>query len=894
MEETTANWELIQQKTFTRWVNSHLKKRNIHIENLLKDLEDGVALCNLYEIISDESLGKYTKEPKNQFQKIVNQDLVLKKINNFVKDVGIKVQYSAKQVMDGERRPILGMIWCLIHKFQIQDISESELSAKEGLLLWCQKQTKDQRYKDKGVDIKNFSSSWRDGLAFCALIHKHRPDLIPFDILDSIDSLGNLNLAFDVAERELDIPRLLDAEDLVNESPDEKSIMTYLTNYWKKFSASDKVQKVAKKIGKLAQKHKEIEEMKHEFEKKAFDLNYLIVEYEKDLSDTSFEHFGNSLEKALQRKAEYNTIKHDLPVIAEQRATIELLLSSIRSKQKNPPRFGQPYSPPEELSPEHLKERSENLNKIQEQYDLALREHIIQMKRLEVLYTRFVNAAEQISKWEKSKLTALSDDINHVSRNSNKAELNARLKVYETTFLSEIMAVERSLNAIRELSNEIIEGKYEKSNQVEEIIQTLETQLGDVKQAGKVYSKVINDNILKLDKIVDSSLTLAKNLEILQMFLEETRTTLSEPISLVKTLKDVKTYRDSLNEIDKEYKNKQLLLEQARQIQNSLDSEDLYNPEEHLYSKHTITDIEQQMVEARKHIDERNLLLDKETKKIEDIDKLMKDFEDHAEFYRHFIEEKKEQLTETASKSAKAGSDLDSMKENFEEMRKLANEILEQNRSYYNNFRGIMKKIEELDVSENTKTTQNEISSNYHTLEQFVEKIFENAQQQIFLAEQATRNRENIFSTEEMNDFRETFMHFDKDRDGKLVKLEFRACAAALGEDVEDSDLDEVFSHFSSENLMSFDKFLEFMKGVALKQEGESKEDILNAFQNLCTNKNSGVTEQELRSVLSDDQVDYLISAMEKNEDGTYNYKKFLAETFGDNPQTESTSSHNQ
>ena len=54
--------------------------------------------------------------------------------------------------------------------------------------------------------------SWKDGLAFCALIHRHRPDLLDYSKLSKANPLANLNLAFDIAEKYLDIPRMLDAE----------------------------------------------------------------------------------------------------------------------------------------------------------------------------------------------------------------------------------------------------------------------------------------------------------------------------------------------------------------------------------------------------------------------------------------------------------------------------------------------------------------------------------------------------------------------------------------------------------------------------------------------------------------------------------------------------------
>ncbi|KAK8731676.1 hypothetical protein OTU49_007418 [Cherax quadricarinatus] len=436
----------IQKKTFTKWMNSFLIKARLEVMDLFTDLADGKMLLKLLEIISGEKLGK-PNNGRMRVHKIENVNKSLAFLHTKVRLESI----GAEDIVDGNPRLILGLIWTIILRFQIQEIeidvdeeneSSEKKSAKDALLLWCQRKTAGYR----GVSIEDFSRSWRDGLGFNALIHAHRPDIIDYNALIPKNHIDNLNNAFDVAHNELGIAKILDAEDVDTSKPDEKSIITYVASYYHTFARMKNELKGSKRIANIMNQMKDVDDCKSKYEKITTTLLEWIIMKIVDLDSRKFPNSLDGIQKLLIHFKKYRT--EEKPPKYKERSEIEALFFSINASLKA---LNQPAYIPKDGQLVHDIEREwNNLEKAEHRREVALRDELLRQERLEQLAYKF----DKKSVLRKGYLEEMIQVLSDPRYGSNLAQVEATVKKHEA-ISADILARQERFEDLTKMADEL-------------------------------------------------------------------------------------------------------------------------------------------------------------------------------------------------------------------------------------------------------------------------------------------------------------------------------------------------------------------------------------------------------------------------------------------------------
>ncbi|NWW77461.1 UTRO protein, partial [Climacteris rufus] len=197
------------------------------VKDMFTDLKDGRKLLDLLEGLTGKPLPKERGSTRVHALNNVNRVLQVLHQNNVE-----LVNIGGTDIVDGNHKLTLGLLWSIILHWQVKDVMKNIMSdlqqtnSEKILLSWVRQSTRPYSQ----VNVLNFTTSWADGLAFNAVIHRHKPELFSWDKVTRMSPVERLENAFNIAKNHLGIEKLLDPEDVAVQLPDKKSIIMYLTS----------------------------------------------------------------------------------------------------------------------------------------------------------------------------------------------------------------------------------------------------------------------------------------------------------------------------------------------------------------------------------------------------------------------------------------------------------------------------------------------------------------------------------------------------------------------------------------------------------------------------------------------------------------------------------------
>ncbi|PKU44002.1 alpha-actinin-1 isoform x1 [Limosa lapponica baueri] len=881
---TKESKQFFAGSTFTAWCNSHLRKAGTQIENIEEDFRDGLKLMLLLEVISGERLAK-PERGKMRVHKISNVNKAL----DFIASKGVKlVSIGAEEIVDGNVKMTLGMIWTIILRFAIQDISVEETSAKEGLLLWCQRKTAPY----KNVNIQNFHISWKDGLGFCALIHRHRPELIDYGKLRKDDPLTNLNTAFDVAEKYLDIPKMLDAEDIVGTArpdekaimtyvssfyhafsgaqkvsqdsklppqstpdiigtlrPDEKAIMTYVSCYYHAFSGAQKAETAANRICKVLAVNQENEQLMEDYEKLASDLLEWIRRTIPWLENRAPENTMQAMQQKLEDFRDYRRL-HKPPKVQEK-CQLEINFNTLQTKLRlsNRPAF----MPSEGKMVSDINNAWGGLEQAEKGYEEWLLNEIRRLERLDHLAEKFRQKASIHESWTDGNVPCKEAMLQQKDyETATLSEIKALLKKHEA-FESDLAAHQDRVEQIAAIAQELNELDYYDSPSVNARCQKICDQWDNLGALTQKRREALERTEKLLETIDQLYLEYAKRAAPFNNWMEGAMEDLQDTF-IVHTIEEIQglttaheQFKATLPDADKE---RQAILGIHNEVSKIVQTYHVNMAGTNPYTTITPHEINGKWEHVRQLVPRRDQALMEEHARQQQNERLRKQFGAQANVIGPWIQTKMEEIGRISIEMH------GTLEDQLNHLRQYEKSIVNY-KPKIDQLEGDHQQIQEALIFDNKHTnyTMEHIRVGWEQLLTTIARTINEVENQIL-----TRDAKGI-SQEQMNEFRASFNHFDRKKTGMMDCEDFRACLISMGYNMGEAEFARIMSIVDPNRLgvVTFQAFIDFMSRETA--DTDTADQVMASFKILAGDKNY-ITVDELRRELPPDQAEYCIARM--------------------------------
>ncbi|KAH3745176.1 alpha actinin [Pelomyxa schiedti] len=816
----------LQKKIFSRWVSQKISRvTGKAIDDCVKAMTDGLTLIALLEALSEKKCtARLVKAPKMRPQVLENATAAIA----FAKECGVQLRLwpSNSDLVDGVEQQVLGLIWGIMQrfmKFTDEEGHGADLNAKDALMTWCQNTTRG--YPD--VHLDNWKTSWHDGMALCAIIHKYRPSLINWESLERTNKKVNIQAAMHAAHKYFMLEQYITPDEFLK--LDDNSMVVYVSEYYYGISEQRKLDLAGRRISKVIKLTKDNDALRATYEARSEELLQRISQAGSALSDYTIDNTMEGAKTRLNKFYDYKMAEKSDIMIAQ--LDLEALFNTIATILTHNHR--------PEFVPHHklcdIANAMAGLEEVEQKKKVALHAELNRQLKLQKLNEHHEKRTNKIEAWISAKQEYLSTPPPVTS--ASTAQLQLRLLKAFDQELAQIGTTH--VTPLVKLGKELAAGKYQNLKDVTIREQRVEQGLQDLKLTSAALLPVLNDLCAIYDYQQWVKDTLAGMEDLLFGF----------------TLEEVLAFEKSLSDLSSTYtKDSKAKMSAFKDYEAHMDSVPTLDPD---YKAGVIGLVESITNELEGGIQSTKAIYEAELELQKQKDRKCKAFADLVEPLVAMI---------TANKAKITAPGL-----TFETQLALVEEriaALDDDGASLPEIAAAFTELEESGITNITHTsvTLRDAELMWQQWQSFLTK------KKAMLMEEIARSATFGVTPAQIEEIQSTFTQFDRNQSGMLDMKELRACLYSLGEEKTSKEIEQIMTEYGSADGMSLDNFKQFM--ISHLAVSDTRDDILASFRQISRSDVSTTVKHDyLEAVIPPQDMQYIKETAKLTaKSGEYDY----------------------
>ncbi|XP_008571633.1 PREDICTED: alpha-actinin-2 isoform X1 [Galeopterus variegatus] len=675
----------------------------------------------------------------------------------------------------------------------------------------------------------------------------------------------------EIAEKHLDIPKMLDAEDLVDTArPDERAIMTYVSCYYHAFAGAQKAETAANRICKVLAVNQENERLMEEYERLASELLEWIRRTIPWLENRTPEKTMQAMQKKLEDFRDYRR-KHKPPKVQEK-CQLEINFNTLQTKLRisNRPAF----MPSEGKMVSDIAGAWQRLEQAEKGYEEWLLNEIRRLERVEHLAEKFRQKASTHETWAYGKEQIL---LQKDYESASLTEVRALLRKHEA-FESDLAAHQDRVEQIAAIAQELNELDYHDAVNINDRCQKICDQWDRLGTLTQKRREALERTEKLLETIDQLHLEFAKRAAPFNNWMEGAMEDLQD-MFIVHSIEEIQSlitaheqFKATLPEADGE---RQSIMAIQNEVEKVIQSYNIRISSSNPYSTVTMDELRAKWEKVKQLVPIRDQSLQEELARQHANERLRRQFAAQANAIGPWIQNKMEEIARSSVQITGA------LEDQMNQLKQYEHNIINY-KSNIDKLEGDHQLIQEALVFDNKHTnyTMEHIRVGWELLLTTIARTINEVETQIL-----TRDAKGI-TQEQMNEFRASFNHFDRRKNGLMDHEDFRACLISMGYDLGEAEFARIMTLVdpNGQGTVTFQSFIDFMTRETA--DTDTAEQVIASFRILASDK-PYILAEELRRELPPDQAQYCIKRMPAysgpgSVPGALDYTAFSSALYGE------------